>query len=164
MEFRKGNLAEIQEIMRIIRDSIKNMEQNGIYQWDDIYPNEIVIQEDIQGENLYVCISDNKITGFAVLNNYQDREYESISWNTTSDNNLIIHRVCVDPKYQGMGIATKLIQYAEKRGKEEAYDSIRLDSFTKNSIACRLYENNGYEKRGIVKFRKGEFFCFEKKL
>ena len=43
-------------------------------------------------------------------------------------------------------------------------EAIRLDSFINNPNACRLYLKNGYEKRGIVNFRKGQFWCMEKKL
>ncbi|WP_422674184.1 GNAT family N-acetyltransferase [Caldifermentibacillus hisashii] len=70
----------------------------------------------------------------------------------------------MDPKFQGAGIATKLLNFAEQFGKENNYSAIRLDSFTENKGACRLYEKRGYEKRGFVTYRKGDFICFEKKL
>ncbi len=51
-------------------------------------------------------------------------------------------------------------QYAEVHG----YDVIRLDAFTRNPAAVRLYEGRGYRKAGIVSFRKGPFYCFEKRI
>lgn len=44
------------------------------------------------------------------------------------------------------------------------YESVRLDVFSKNPYAIRLYENNSYEKRGNVCWRKGEFYLMEKKI
>lgn len=164
MDIRKSRTDEIKEIMRIINNAIKDMESEAIYQWDNIYPTEGVIYKDIAEGNLYVYMSENAICGFAVFNDFQDSEYETVPWIYTIGKSLIIHRLCVDPKYKGKGIATKLINYAEKLGRDNKYESIRLDSFTENNRACKLYEKNGYEKRGIVTFRKGEFFCFEKRI
>jgi hypothetical protein len=40
--------------------------------------------------------------------------------------------------------------------------AIRLDAFTLNPGAIRLYEGRGYRKAGSVRFRKGMFNCYEK--
>lgn len=164
MEIKKGKIEDVKVIMNIIKDAIIDMESEGIYQWDDIYPNEEVITNDINSENLYVYIDECVIKGFIVLNECQDKAYESINWEYNSGKHLIIHRLCINPQYKGKGIATTLIRYVEKLGRKNKYESIRLDAFSKNSHACKLYEKNGYNIRGIVTFRKGDFFCFEKAL
>ncbi len=40
----------------------------------------------------------------------------------------------------------------------------RLDAFTLNHISLSLYRSLGFQDRGIVRFRKGLFICFEKTL
>lgn len=164
MKIRKGNSEDIKEIIKIIKDAIIDMESEGIDQWDSIYPNEEVISNDVYEGNLYVYIDENIIKGFIILNEFQDREYEAIKWENNADKNLVIHRLCINPKYKGKGIATTLIEYAERFAKDNKYEAIRLDCFTQNNHACKLYEKNCYEKRGTVTFRKGEFFCFEKEV
>lgn len=164
MTIKKATIRDINVIMGIIKDAIIDMESQGIFQWDNIYPNKDVISKDIYKENLYVYLDDNIIKGFIVLNEFQDKEYEMIKWKYDTYKNLIIHRLCINPKYKGRGIATALIKFAEVFGEDNKYEAIRLDSFINNSNACRLYAKNGYEKRGIVNFRKGEFWCLEKKL
>lgn len=165
MEIRKGKIQDINIIMKIIKYAIEDMELEGIYQWDCIYPNRNVITNDIYEENLYVYIEENIIKGIITLNEFQDKEYETVNWKYNSEGkNLIIHRLCIDPKYKGRNIATNFMKYAERFGKENNYESIRLDCFTQNYHACKLYEKNNYEKAGIITFRKGEFFCFEKNL
>lgn len=161
MIIRRGEIKDVKVIMNIIKTAITDMELKGIDQWDNIYPNEELIVNDINEENLYVCDDGINIQGIIVLNEEQDRQYESLKWEYTG-RNVVIHRLCVDPKHQGKGIAKTLIQYAEKYGKENNYESIRLDAFIKNEGACKLYEKSGYNKVGIVNFRKGEFYCFEK--
>ena len=56
------------------------------------------------------------------------------------------------------------MDFAEEKAATENYDCIRLDAFTRNLAAFTLYENRGYRKAGIVRFRKGEFFCYERKI
>ena len=44
------------------------------------------------------------------------------------------------------------------------YNSVRLDTFTQNPFAQKLYRHNGYESRGYADWRKGRFDLMEKKL
>ncbi|MBD7913426.1 MULTISPECIES: GNAT family N-acetyltransferase [Clostridium] len=162
MEIRKGKKEDIKRIISIIKSATSDMESENIMQWDDLYPNEEVITNDIIEENLFVYEEDGIIKGIITLNEFQDIEYKEINWQYTKGKSLVIHRVCIDPRYKGNGIATSFLKYAELLGKEKGYESIRLDTFTLNKYSCRLYAKNGYEKRGIITFRKGEFFCFEK--
>lgn len=164
MAIRKGTNEDINVIMGIIKYAIIDMESQGILQWDNIYPNEDVISKDISEENLYVYIDENIIKGFIVLNEFEDKEYETIKWKHDTHRNLVIHRLCINPKYKGKGIATALIKYTEVFSKDNKYEAIRLDSFINNSASGKLYAKNGYEQRGIVNFRKGEFWCWEKNL
>lgn len=151
-------------ILTIIQDAVVDMESKGIHQWDDIYPDEELINNDLNGGNLYVYEDKESIKAIIVLNENQDREYESICWKCNSGKQLIVHRLCVDPRFQGQGIAQQLMIYTEEYGKGLQYESIRLDSFINNDRACKLYDKLGYTKVGIVSFRKGEFYCFEKRL
>lgn len=164
MIIKSGKIEDVNAIMEIIKEAVIDMEAQEIFQWDNIYQNEEVISNDIFEGNLYTYCEENIIKGFIVLNEFQDKEYETIKWKHDTNKNLIIHRLCVNPKYKGRGIATALIKYAEEFGENNRDEAIRLDSFINNPNACRLYSKNGYEKRGIVNFRKGQFWCMEKKL
>ncbi|CAH2213235.1 GNAT family N-acetyltransferase [Tepidibacter aestuarii] len=164
MLIRKALIEDLNNIMNIIANAINDMESKGIYQWDNTYPNEKIFSNDIFKNNLYLYVDKNIIHGIIVLNEHQEDEYESLKWKYISGNHLIVHRLCVDPKYQGKGVAKDLMKFAEKYAKENNYESIRLDAFSQNERACKLYENFGYNKVGIVTFRKGDFYCFEKRL
>lgn len=161
---RKASKDDKQIIMNIIQNAIVDMESKGIYQWDSIYPNAEVINNDLDKGILYVYVDSGSIKGIIVLNEHQDKEYEDMDWKLNSGKHLIVHRLCVDPGYQGMGIARLLMNFAEEYGKENGYESIRLDAFMSNKHACSLYEKLGYSTAGIVQFRKGKFYCFEKRV
>jgi GNAT superfamily N-acetyltransferase len=165
MTIRNGKNQDIIEIMNVIKEAVKDMEARGIYQWDDIYPSEEIILNDINKNNLYVATNETgMIQGIIVLNEHQDTAYKAIEWKYNSGRQLIIHRLCIHPNHQGKGIARMLIKFAEDLGSQKKYEAIRLDAFIPNIRAGRMYEQVGYEKRGIVTFRKGDFYCYEKGL
>ena len=161
---RKATGEDKSAIFRIYRNAIVDMDSKGIFQWDEVYPNEENVDRDICNGQAYVYVDENTIKGVVVLNEHQDKEYEDLHWQYTGGKQLVVHRLCVDPRHQKNGIARQLMDYAEKYGVSAGYTSIRLDAFLDNARAWQLYEKLGYAKVGIVKFRKGLFYCYEKKL
>lgn len=161
---RKGRVEDIPLIMNLIKDAVNDMESKGVFQWDSLYPNEEIISFDVSNGCLYVYEDSGYVKGIVVLNEYQDKEYEEVNWEYNSGKQLVVHRLCILPKYQSQGIARCLIEFAGQHGKREGYSSIRLDTFVYNKRACNLYERSGYKVVGTVYFRKGKFYCFEKKL
>lgn len=161
---RKGTVEDKPAIMRLIADAISDMNNKGIDQWDKIYPDEKVIEEDLRREELRIYQEQGIIKGIIVLNEHQDKEYEQIKWSFNSGRQLVVHRLCIDPEFQGQGIARILMEYAEKYARENKYGVIRLDAFIKNPRACNLYSKAGYKRSGIISFRKGDFYGFEKQV
>jgi len=161
------NLAvsdEINPIMSLVIDAIQKMEKEGIHQWDEIYPTKEIFSADIAAGSLFAARMENGVVGIMVLNDEQSQEYNSLSWNDDHGKPLIIHRLCVSPTFQGQGVAKQLMSFAEEYARVNKYSSIRLDAFINNRISVRLYDSLGYRRTGIVLFRKGEFYCFEKVL
>ena len=72
---------------------------------------------------------------------------------------LVIHRLTIDPAFHRRGLAGRLMDFAEEFALTQRYDCIRLDAFTRNPAAFGLYDRRGYRKAGVVRFRKGDFFC-----
>ena len=75
---------------------------------------------------------------------------------------MIVHRLCVNPQYQNIGIGTKTMMKIEDMVKKMGVNSIRLDAFTENPQALRLYEKLGYTTTGYADWRKGRFALMEK--
>ena len=77
---------------------------------------------------------------------------------------MVLHRLCINTKYQNKGFGPRTMLYIEKYLKNKGIDSIRLDAFSKNSIALRLYNKLGYKIVGEANWRKGLFYLFKKTL
>ncbi len=140
------------------------MNMNNIDQWDEIYPDKEEIENDIRSNSLYKYEIDDTIAAIITMNNQGSPEYDEILWADTSNNYIVVHRLAVLPLYQAKGIAKMLMRFCEDFAQKNNNFSIRLDAFVNNPIACNLYNNMEYVKKGIVRFRKGEFYCFEKVL
>ncbi|MBO4458676.1 MAG: GNAT family N-acetyltransferase [Butyrivibrio sp.] len=90
--------------------------------------------------------------------------YENAKWEGDGNSAYILHRFCVSPSIQNRGIGKKVLSHIEEQVKEMGYKSIRLDVFTENPFAQRLYRHDGFEPRGYANWRKGKFDLMEKVL
>ncbi|MBT2759164.1 GNAT family N-acetyltransferase [Mesobacillus foraminis] len=155
----------LEKINDIYLASREQLFKSGIYQWDDQYPNKEYFQECIDDKTLYVLTREKEILGHVVLNEWEAEEWSTISW--TGKNPYIIHSLMIDPSVQGRGLGTEFLKLCEKKGAEKGYDSIRLDAYSGNSRAIKLYKKLGYEEKGSIYFRSKpeghqEYICFEK--
>ncbi|WP_422656842.1 GNAT family N-acetyltransferase [Paenibacillus sp. EC2-1] len=166
IEIRTGRSEDLQVIMEMISRCVKGMQEGGSDQWDDQYPNPDVIGEDLEREALFVAIGDGRIFGMIVLDQNQEDHFETVDWKQVEGPHLIMHRLAVDPLAQGQGIARKLVAFAEKYAFQGGYKSIRLDTYSKNTAALKLYHGLGYELVGEVYYpgRVAGFPVFEKDL
>lgn len=166
MDIIKGQKQDISDIFDIISNCIKHMERKGVYQWNKFYPNEDIIKSDIESEHCYVLKDNSKCIAYVAINEEQSPEYSQIKWLSDGRKVLVIHRLSVHPEYQGNGIAKKMLNFIEDVAAKNNYSCIRLDAYSENETALKLYENFGYKKAGQVYFpwRDIPFYCYEKNI
>jgi len=160
--FTKPDESIVPSVMELIKRAIKRLDEMGIHQWDSVYPDTKTIMADIEKGTLHALMKEDKLAGILVLSEYQDPEYNDIQWEVPDTRPLILHRLCLDPAYQGKGISKLMMNHVEEFAHENRYRSIRLDAFAENPISVKLYQSLGFTIRGIVHFRKGQFYCFKK--
>ena len=161
---RKGTLTDISMIMEITKACTRNMIDNGVYQWNECYPNNRAFDNDVKREELYVLEINKKVIACVVISIFMDDEYRPIKWLTPNEHNIYIHRLAVHPNQQGNGYARLLMDYAETYALENNYSSIRLDTFSQNLGNQKFYELRGYNQLGNIYFPKQSeypFYCYE---
>lgn len=164
MFYRLAEESDIDNIGKLIKAAICSMEEQRIFQWDDIYPAKEDFLVDIQKQQLYVGVLDDDIAVVYAVNEEYDKAYENGRWKYPDCTYRIIHRLCVNPIYQNQGIAKDTLSYIEKELHKCNVEAIRLDVFSKNPFALALYRNAGYEEVGFADWRKGRFYLMEKLL
>lgn len=160
--FEKAQDGDKDEVMQLLNAAKENMKENGIDQWDEIYPAISDVSKDIKEGTLTLVKQGGKLVAVYTLNKHQDAAYKFGDFKDNSDNYIVLHRLCVNPKYEGMGIAARTLKHIDEEALKEGFSSIRLDVFTKNPRAVKLYENAGYSYAGDAYFRKGKFLLMEK--
>ena len=163
MKIRPACPEELDTLHDIVRAATRDMDRQGILQWDETYPNREILSKDLERHELYVIEVEGQVTGLVAKNDDQSPEYAAVQW-LYPGRALVVHRLTIHPACQRNGLAARLMDFVEEMAAAEGYDCIRLDAFTRNRAAFTLYENRGYRRAGIVRFRKGEFYCYEKPI
>lgn len=163
LTFRKARPEDLAQVFTLFTDAIHTMDKDGIPQWDEVYPDERTLKEDIEHGQMYLAELEERPAAVFVLNLEYDPQYANGVWAET-DSFLVLHRLCVSPRVQNRGLGKLIVQAAEARAAALGVKALRLDAFKQNPYALRLYERMGYRIVGDVVFRKGPFFLMEKQL
>jgi ribosomal protein S18 acetylase RimI-like enzyme len=163
MRIVEAEANDVTAVMRIIALCLAQMRAAGIQQWDEIYPNIRVVEEDVRLRSLFVIRESGPSVAAICLNDVQPDEYRGVPWRCAAGRTMIIHRLCVHPDWQAHGLARELMDFAEERAREHGFAAIRLDAYTGNPRAVALYEKRGYQRVGQTRFprRPLPFDCFE---
>lgn len=160
--YRKPTLDEVFKIYQHYIRVINSMRENGIDQWDELYPNSADIAADIDRGDLVVGEEDGKLVVAFAVNTDCDPEYFDCPWKYPDEPYITIHRLAVNPKYQRQGVARAAMELVEKEAKEKGIKTIRLDTFCSNPAGASLYESLGFKIIGYAHWRKGKFQIMEK--
>ncbi|WMJ89363.1 GNAT family N-acetyltransferase [Anaerocolumna sp. MB42-C2] len=164
MYFRLAEMQDLEEIFTIVKSAVKNMEANGIYQWDELYPTRKDFANDIEKKQLFIGLKNQIIAVIYVINEECDADYRNGAWEYPDDEYCVIHRLCVNPEFQHQGIGKITLEYAEKQMIDRGYQSVRLDAYSNNPFALKLYSKAFYKNVGYAEWRKGRFFLMEKRV
>jgi len=78
---------------------------------------------------------------------------------------LYISSLAVDPKFQGKGVGSKLMNFADEIAKKRGLKYIRLDCRKEYVELVNFYKNRGYTEKGNFSEGKNQNYLFmEKKL
>lgn len=167
MEFRRAKSTELNEIMKIIKMAQEALKKNGVDQWQDNYPNEQVIKEDIERGESYLLIDNNKVIGTTVLSFETEETYNEIfdgQWITNSKYG-VIHRIAVDNEVKGKNAAREIIYNAQILCKNKNINSIKVDTHEDNIVMRKFLEKNNFKYCGIIYLiDKSKRLAFEKIL
>jgi GNAT superfamily N-acetyltransferase len=162
--YEKANILDLDRIFGIYTRAVEGMNAAGIAQWDELYPTIDIIHSDIAKGELTTVRIGSDIAAVFVINNECDEQYQNGCWQGNASGYSVIHRLCVDPKYQNRGLAKTIMMHIEQVLHAANCESVRLDAFSRNPYALRLYTALGYKTVGEVRWRKGLFYLMEKIL
>ena len=164
---RKALSSDVAAIKKITEACARHMIANGIFQWNEHYPDLAVLTKDVKEGTVYVYLQNEIIVGCVMFSMAMDDFYQDIDWLTPNTKQLYVHRLAVHPEEQDKGVARKLMDFGETLAKENNCLSVRLDTFSQNPRNNRFYQARNYRKVGEVFFEQKSpypFYCYEKIL
>lgn len=163
--FRKAFRADVPWIWEIIQQAILRRKQDGSEQWQNGYPNEDVIRNDIAKGAGFVLTDGDGIMGYTAILINDEPAYDDIkgAWLTTGDF-VVVHRLAVSDGYLGKGLAQKMLLHTEDYALQNGIYSVKVDTNFDNSAMLRIFEKLGYSYCGEVVLSGGVRKAFEKQL
>lgn len=161
---RLAQMQDLNQVVSLTKACAEHMMANGIYQWNEHYPNRSAFEMDIDGKDLFVLETDDLITGCVTVTTKKDEEYIPVKWLSKTEQNIYVHRLAVHPKVQGRGYARQLMDFAENFARKHGHESVRLDTFSQNQRNQKFYKQRGYRQLETIYFPKQSdhpFYCYE---
>jgi len=160
---RMAQKTDIQSIMAAIEQGRSRLKSLGVDQWQNGYPDETAILEDISKKQGHVFVKGNEIVAYAAIVFEPDPFYEGINGNWLTNNPyVVVHRIAVADKYAHQGIAKHILASAEKMAQKKAVSSFRIDTHHDNRYMRNLIRQMNFTLCGIVQVRDGKRMAYEK--
>jgi GNAT superfamily N-acetyltransferase len=163
MILRKAVFLEQPVIWGILQQAIEQRKQDGSKQWQDGYPNEQTIYNDITNEYAYVLTENEVIIAYVAIIFGLEPAYNDIKGNwLTNDDYVVVHRVATANEVKGRGVATQLFKMIENLSIEQKVYSIKVDTNFDNVPMMKILDRLNYTYCGEVFFRGASRKAYEK--
>lgn len=150
MNVRLAQVKDLPALMEIFHEAQGTIAALGIDQWQNGYPSEAVIAQDISLGRSYVVEQEGILCGTFVLVG-EELSYDCIHeghWET--ERYIAIHRVAVSVSYRGTGVAEAVICYAERYARDWGREALRIDTHRGNLPMRKMLQKQGFRYRGII--------------
>ena len=143
---------DLKEVMQLLRGNIGTPGCT----WNDEYPTEEFIEDDINAQSLYVLTDNGRIAAVCAL--LEVEEFDRLPWNVTNACDLARFGVRKDLHRKGIGkiLLAKMIETAKAK-----YGGIRLLVAKTNQAALGLYEGFGFTRCGEAYLYDVDWWLYE---
>ena len=156
MEIRQAKYSDIDALMRVFEGAKQIMRSSGnLHQWNDGYPSEAVVLNDIESGNCFVVCEDEDIIATMALIPGPDPTYSFIDGKWPDDNPYyVIHRIATVAS--GRSIAHMMLDWAFEYIRERGCRTIRIDTHHDNGIMKHILNKYGFRECGVIYLENGD--------
>lgn len=167
MKLKKARPDDLPELKRMYAEIIREMEAQGLFIWDEIYPCSL-FQEDIERGQLYLLMEEAEIAAAFALSD-ADAGGASPQWREADARTLYLSRLGVRAGRQGRGVGGRALEAAAEAARRSGAAYLRLFVVEGNAPAIAFYLKNGFTRaEGIREEDIGEAvlreYGFERQL
>ncbi|MFC3927096.1 N-acetyltransferase family protein [Streptococcus caprae] len=150
MEIRLAHPNELNRILEIIEQAKVRLAASGSDQWQDGYPNQDTIFDDILESRGYVALINGQVAAYAAVCKGNEASYNDIYEGKWLHNNYMyvtFHRVAVADEFAGQGIIQTFLQGLIEGEKGPDF---RCDTHEKNATMQHILDKLGFTYCGKV--------------
>ncbi len=146
------DIPTVEEIYNLLHEK-EELKQTSIGWIRGVYPTKNTALDALKREDLFVLEDEGVVVGSAIINKRQLDSYKNVSWihKVPSDNVCVLHTLTISPICSGKGYGKFFLKFYEEYALKNGCNELRIDTNEKNSIARKMYKNNGYTEVGILK-------------
>lgn len=165
MNLRKATPADSPIIWEILQQAIEQRRLDGSDQWQNGYPSEETVADDIASGYGYVLTDNGNIIAYAAVIFGIEPAYNEISGNWLSlGDYAAIHRVATSNAIKGKGVATQLFLLLEDLAISQNVFSIKVDTNFDNIPMLKIMDRLNYQYCGEILFGGAPRKAYEKLL
>lgn len=129
--------------------------------WSMHYPTKENIEDDLKRNALFCFRENGEI--IATISIDLDEAVEALPcWSAELQPSIELSRLCVSGKFQGRGLAAKLIENMQEYSRENGIKSIHYLVSKYNLTAQKAYQRLDFQLVGECRMYEDEYFCYEK--
>ncbi len=165
MILRKATPSEQNAIWEILQQAIEQRRRDGSEQWQNGYPNEQTVKNDIANGYGYVLVEDDSIIAYAAVIFDIEPAYTDIKGKWLTDGEYVtVHRVATSNAIKRKGMGTQLLQMIEELASEQKVYSVKIDTNFDNVPMLKIMDRLGYTYCGEVFLSGAPRRAYEKVL
>lgn len=149
---RIATTTDLPVIIQLVASAKGIMRESGnLKQWNDGYPSEKIISEDIKNGCCRIVMHGNTAVGSFVIKSGPDPTYSNIydgQW-LNDEPYYVIHRIT--SREDAHGIFKEMLDYCSNISH-----NIRIDTHRDNTIMRHLLERHGFSYCGIIHIANGD--------
>lgn len=151
MEIRLATKQDIPAMRKIFDHGREvQLKTGNLHQWEEGYPADELMLEDIKQNAAHVCLVDGEIVSVFSLFTEPDPTYEKIDGAWLNDESYVtIHRIASNGKVKGIG--RSCIQWVQ-----EKFDQIRIDTHKDNKPMKYILKILGFKYCGVIYLENGD--------
>ena len=157
VDFRLARVEDLPAILSLIDDAKAALKAQGVDQWQNGYPNEEIIANDIDRNWGRLFLRDEIAIGYLALIPGPEPTYGKISgaWLTQGIHYTVIHRFAVATAFKGAGVAAAMVGHVKNSSRRDGRASVRIDTHRDNAPMRRFLEKNSFEFCGEIYLEDG---------
>lgn len=149
LQLRQARFEDIPSILEIYRDASKQMALMGIDQWQNGYPNQELLEDDIKRQESFVLCDGHVVVASAMVSSEKEISYDTIdgAWHH-AEPYYVVHRFCVSTTQTRKGYAQKMMHAILEHFSNPV---IRIDTHLDNQPMLAFLEGFGFQRAGLIR-------------